>query len=74
MTIFKDEIVNNKAFEHANLIFTDAWTLTNKIMLNIMQKFKFDFFQKRILDRLRCTFYVLFPKPYIIFLQCIDEY
>ena len=43
MTIFEDEIVNNKAFEHANLIFTEPWALTNEIMLNIMQNFKFDF-------------------------------
>ena len=51
MTIFEDEIiarlltteVNNKAFEHANLIFTEPWALANKIMLNIMQNFKFDF-------------------------------
>ena len=40
MTIFEDEIVNNKVFEHANLIFTEAWMLTNEIMLNIMQNFK----------------------------------
>ena len=39
----EDEIVNSKAFEHANLIFTEPWPLTNKIMLNIMQNFKFDF-------------------------------
>ena len=43
MTIFEDEIVNNKAFEHANLIFTEPWALKNEIMLNIMQKFKSDF-------------------------------
>ena len=43
MTIFDNDIVNNKAFEHANLIFTDPWALTNEIMLNIMQNFKFDF-------------------------------
>ena len=43
MTIFEDEIANNKAFELANLIFTEPWTLTNEIMLNIMQNFKFDF-------------------------------
>ena len=29
MTIFKDEIVNNKAFELANLIFTEPWTLNS---------------------------------------------
>ena len=43
MAIFEDEIVSNKAFEHANLIFTDPWVLTNEIMLNIMQNFEFDF-------------------------------
>ena len=43
MTILEDEIVNNKAFEHANLIFTEPVALTNEIMLNIMQNFKFDF-------------------------------
>ena len=43
MTIFEDEILNNKAFEHANLIFTEPWALTNEIMLIIMQNFKFDF-------------------------------
>ena len=43
MTIFEDEIVDNKAFEHANLIFAELWVLTNEIMLNIMQNFKFDF-------------------------------
>ena len=40
---FEDEIVNKNAFEHANLIFTVPWALTNEIMLNIMQNFKFDF-------------------------------
>ena len=44
MTLFEDEKVNkNKAFEHANLIFTEPWMLTNEIMLNIMRNFKFDF-------------------------------
>ena len=43
MTIFADETVNNKAFEHASLIFTELSALTNEIMLNIMQNFKFDF-------------------------------
>ena len=43
MTIFEDEVVNNKAFQHANLIFTEPWALTNGIMLNILQNFKFDF-------------------------------
>ena len=42
MTIFENEIVNNKAFEHANLIFTEPWAFTNEIMLNIMNNFKFD--------------------------------
>ena len=41
--IFKDELVNNKAFEHANLIFTEPWALTNEIILNLMQNFIFDF-------------------------------
>ena len=48
MTIFEDEIVNNKTFEHDNLIFNDPWTLTNDIMLNIMQNFKFDFLQNEL--------------------------
>ena len=39
----RDEIVNNKAFEHANLILTKPLALMNEIMLNIMQNFKFDF-------------------------------
>ena len=43
MTIFEDEIINDKAFEHANQIITGPWVLTNEIMLNIMQDFKFDF-------------------------------
>ena len=43
MTIFENEIVNNKAFEHANLMFAEPWVLTNEIMLNTMQNFKFDF-------------------------------
>ena len=43
MTIFEDEVVNNEASEHANLIFSEPWALTNEIMLNIMQDFKFDF-------------------------------
>ena len=42
MTIFEDDIVNNKAFEHTNLIFTEPWALTNDIMLNIIQNFKLD--------------------------------
>ena len=43
MTIFEEETVNNKAFEHANMIFIERWALTNEIMLNVMQKFKFHF-------------------------------
>ena len=43
MRTFDDEIVNNKAFEHVNLIFTEPRALANEIMLNIMQNFKFDF-------------------------------
>ena len=43
VTIFEDEIVNNKAFEYANLIFTEPWELENELMLKIMQNFKFDF-------------------------------
>ena len=45
--IFEDEIVNNKAFEHANLIVTESWALTNEIMLNIMQNFKFDLLKNK---------------------------
>ena len=42
--IFEDEMVYNKAIEQANLIITDPWALlTNEIMLNIIQNFKFDF-------------------------------
>ena len=48
MAIFEDEIVNNKAFEHANPIFTEPWALTNKIMLNIMQNFQFDFLKNEL--------------------------
>ena len=47
MAIFEDEIGNKKAFEHVNLIFTDPWALTNEIMLNIMQNFKFDFLKNK---------------------------
>ena len=43
MTIYEDELVNNQTFEHANLMFIEPWALTNKIMLNIIQNFKFDF-------------------------------
>ena len=45
MAIFDDEIVNQNAFEHANMIFTKPWALANEIMLNIMQNSKFDFFK-----------------------------
>ena len=45
--MFENEIVNNKAFDHANLIFTDPWTLKNEIILNIMQNFKFDFLKNK---------------------------
>ena len=48
MTIFDDEIVNNKAFEHANLIFTKPWALNNEIILNIVQKFKFGFLKNKV--------------------------
>ena len=41
MTIFEDEIVNKRAFEHANLIFTEPWALTKEIMLNITQNLIF---------------------------------
>ena len=47
VTKFEDEIVNNMAFEHANLIFIEPWVLTNEIMLNIMQNFKFDFLKSK---------------------------
>ena len=43
MTILENEIVNNKAFEDANLIFAEPWALTNEIMLNMMQNLKSDF-------------------------------
>ena len=29
-------LINNKTFEHANLIFTELWALANQIMLNIL--------------------------------------
>ena len=35
MTLFEDEIINNKAFEHANLIFTEPWALTNEIINHV---------------------------------------
>ena len=44
--IFEDERVHNKSFEHASLIFTEPWALTNEIMLKIIQNFKFDFLKK----------------------------
>ena len=43
VTIFEDKIINSKTLEHAALVFTERWALANKIMLNIMQNFKFDF-------------------------------
>ena len=43
LTIFAAEIINNKAFEHTGLIFTEPWALANDIMLNIIQNFKSDF-------------------------------
>ena len=43
--IFEDEIINNKTFEHAGLIFTEPWALANEITLNMMQNFKFDFLE-----------------------------
>ena len=45
---------SSKAFEHANLMITEPGVLTNEIMLNVMQNFKFA--QKRILDQLGYTF------------------
>ena len=45
--IFEDEIVDSKDFEHTNLIFTEPWALTNEMMLNIMQNFKFDFLKNK---------------------------
>ena len=45
ISIIEDEIVNNKAFEHASLNFTEPWALTIEIKLNIMQNFKFDFLE-----------------------------
>ena len=45
--MFEDKIVNNKAFENADLIFTEPWALTNEIMLNIMQNFKIDFLKNK---------------------------
>ena len=49
MTIYEDELVNNQTFEHANLMFIEPWALTNKIMLNIIQNFKFDFLRNEFL-------------------------
>ena len=40
-TLFKDEMINNKAFEHIILIFTEPWALENEIMLNLMHKLIF---------------------------------
>ena len=33
------------SFEHASLILTEPWALTNEIMLNTMQNCKFNFFE-----------------------------
>ena len=45
MTIFENEIVDNKAFEQLSLIIAETWALSNQNMLNIMQNFKFDFLE-----------------------------
>ena len=45
--VFEVEKANNKAFEHASLIVTEPWALTNEIMLNIMQNFKFNFLENK---------------------------
>ena len=50
MTIFHDEIINSKAFEHAILIFTEPWALANEITLNVTENFKFDFLEKEFCD------------------------
>ena len=41
------ELINNEAFEHASLIFTEPWVLVNEGMLNIMQDFKSDFLENK---------------------------
>ena len=78
VTIFEDEIVNKKAFELANLIFTEPWTLKNEIMLKIMQNFKFDFLKNKFQADwgVRCKFhfrklYIIFPR---YFFRFIEEY
>ena len=43
VTIFKNDIVNNKGSQHANLIFTEPWVLANEIMLNVMLIFNLTF-------------------------------
>ena len=48
MTTFGDETVNNKAFEHANLIFTEPWALANEVMLNIMQTLNLVFSKRNL--------------------------
>ena len=48
MTTFEDEIVNKKAFEHANLIFTERWALTNEIIVDIMRNFKDDSLKNKL--------------------------
>ena len=73
MTIFEDEITNEKTLENANLFVTETRSLANEIMLNIMQNFKFDFLKKEfwthcgVLSEL-CT---IFPW---VFFQCMEEY
>ena len=47
MAISEDEIVKNKAFEHANLIFIDPYAMKNEIMLNVVQNFKFHFLKNK---------------------------
>ena len=36
VTIFENEIIDNKTLEHASPIFPEPWALANEIMLNIM--------------------------------------
>ena len=38
-----ETLINNKTFEHANLIFTELWALANQIMLNISISSKTNF-------------------------------
>ena len=53
--IFEDEIVNEKAFEHVSLIFTEPWALTDEIMLNIMQNLNL-IFSKASFRSTTCAF------------------